>query len=212
MVEVILGFFAAGAVGFWMGLVAVVLTLFYTVEEEKYFWATFWIIAFTLFVQFIAKYNVFSYIFRVETIYWFISYLIAGTLWSFAKWYLFVRDAAKKFKIERTGWLKSKISHEVRSGTLKAKGYGITELEKINEETGVPDVLKTDWKEYIRHLKLKPQAADNKEKITGWIFYWPISMFWFFLRDFLKRIVDEIYNFFKRFYQKITDRAFKGLE
>jgi len=190
-----LEFFAVGAVGFWVGVVAIILTLFYNVESERYFWATFWLIAFTVFSQFVIKYDVFSRLFQLESILWLVGYLVVGTVWSFIKWYLYVRSAVKAIKKERVTFLKNKSFEGV-----------------IDEKTEVPDGLKKVWERDIEYSKLKIQNIDeNKERITGWIFYWPISMFWFFLRDFLKRIVERIYDIFKKGYQSITNRALKGI-
>lgn len=65
----------------------------------------------------------------------------------------------------------------------------------------------TVWK-YSLPLKV----SDYKEKIYGWMIYWPLSGVWTLLNDPVRRIVETIYNSISGSLQSISDKAFSDYE
>src|SRR5690606_22364445 len=57
----------------------------------------------------------------------------------------------------------------------------------------------------------RPKAAENKSRIMRWIGYWPTSVIWTVLDDFLTRIVRTIYNHISCYFDKISLHVFKDM-
>lgn len=57
-----------------------------------------------------------------------------------------------------------------------------------------------------------PQVSKYKEKIFGWMFYWPVSAAWTMLNDPIRRIFNAIYDRISGGLQKISDKAFADFQ
>lgn len=60
-------------------------------------------------------------------------------------------------------------------------------------------------------LKKKPQAAEQKARITAWMIFWPFSFVGTLLNDPVRRIFNLIFGSLKQQYQKLSDRLFRGV-
>lgn len=58
---------------------------------------------------------------------------------------------------------------------------------------------------------VKPEASDNKGRIIAWISYWPISIIWTLIADFVTGVARRIYNKISGLFDKISDKVFKGV-
>lgn len=58
---------------------------------------------------------------------------------------------------------------------------------------------------------IPPQAGEHKAQITGWIGYWPLSLIWTLLDDFLTKFFQQVYATLAGVFQKISDNQFKGI-
>lgn len=61
-------------------------------------------------------------------------------------------------------------------------------------------------------LKRKPMAAQNKQKITAWMIFWPFSLIGTVLNDPVKRFFTFLFGRFKHLYQKMADSIFKDVD
>lgn len=65
---------------------------------------------------------------------------------------------------------------------------------------------------YYSKCVKKPTAKDNKERITIWIGYWPFSILWTLMNDFVTKITKAIYNKIAGLFDKMSDNVFKELD
>lgn len=114
-------------------------------------------------------------------------FLIIGVLWSFFKWYRFVKEAARKAR-ERLQWEIDQYQ----------SGCGYT--YPVNTEEGRQQFLNN----------AKPWVSRYKARIAGWIVFWPLSMLWTVLTELLRDVFERIVEFFRGYYQRIVDKAFQA--
>jgi hypothetical protein len=202
----ILSVFVLGAVGWWCLTILFVIYGFFALdrdyEDKTLFWPIAMLIVYVLFMQFIAKANIFS--FAVEhpwkLVLYILGYFVLGFVWSFVKWWLFVNTAAEKYNEKRAEFLKeysprwSAVPDDIRSPSRERN-------------------KQSEWESYVTRNKLsKPMASKHKGKITVWVMYWPVSLVWSLLDDFIKKMIRQIITMFQKFYQFISDQAFKKFE
>jgi len=63
-----------------------------------------------------------------------------------------------------------------------------------------------------RTLAESPRVRDNKAKIMRTMSWWPISLVWSFLDDFVKRVFRLVYLKISGFLQRISDNMFGGVK
>lgn len=198
----IIGSFWWYAMSFCWIIWAIVLT-----ERESLTWVIVSLIVYLVFLSFLGRINVFSYVF-FNPLYSFLAvlgYFVIGVIWSFVKWWLKVKETAQRFEEAMDKFLKE---HQPKEGLESVIPM---ELQK-SERSG--RILKDEWQSHIQFkddLK-KPLAVKNKEKIAIWIIYWPFSFLWSLINDFVKRLAEQFVIRFQKIYQKISDNAFKDLE
>ncbi len=56
-----------------------------------------------------------------------------------------------------------------------------------------------------------PKVSDHKSKITTWMTYWPLSMFWTMIDEPIKNTFKFIFGKIEKSYQKLSDNMFKDL-
>jgi len=57
-----------------------------------------------------------------------------------------------------------------------------------------------------------PKLSENKEQVTSWILFWPLSGIRIFFGDLIVGIVGKIRDFFQDTYRKISESKFKDYE
>lgn len=99
-----------------------------------------------------------------QTLMIFAGYLVAGTIWSIAKWFFYLK--------------RIRNSYEDRS-------YFNIENYKVKE---------------------------NKERITHWMIYWPLSSIWTLINDPVKKAFEFILSQFGGLYDKMTEKILGDLK
>lgn len=203
--------FVLGAVGWWCLTILFVIYVFFALdrdydsvgEHSHLFWPVFMLILYAVFMQFIAKADIFNFSIHhpLELILYVLGYFATGFVWSFVKWWLFVNTLADKYQAEKTEFLANFTPRESAvPRTYFVSSDGRTEQQR-------------EWESVVdRHHLQKPVATRYKGSITVWVMYWPISVVWSLLDDFIKKLVRHIVTMFQKFYQLISDSAFKKFE
>lgn len=184
-------FFAVWGLWFWMLVIAEFGFLIWFVDEEWYGRS------FTSIIIFIIIIHVFG------DAHWLIvlkdhpkliipaviCYIIAGLVWAGVKFRFVLSDMKHGFKDEKVKWLKRQ---DVKS----------------SEEANIA------WKKHIKENYTgykEPDFMSFKSKIIGWMAYWPISLFWTFLSDFLRRIWSRIFRAFSKVYESMFKSTLKEM-
>jgi predicted membrane protein len=169
---------------FWIVLIEVIL-IFACIAKNSGTWATVSLIISLLLLQFLTTLNVFGYIIAnpLRIILYAFGYLIAGIIWSFAKWYMFLVGKKNEYEEKKKKFLEEK--------SAKNKTW--------------PEYAKTNLDKYPL------EALDHKWSIIRWMSYWPISLVWSVIDDLVEKILRTIWNLLKNIYQKISDRVFKNI-
>jgi hypothetical protein len=204
-------FFAAFLFGtFWWWFVVVVWAFaeIIALDKDSGAWATAWLVLFFCFAQFLGKVNIVGSILEnpLRAILYVVGYVAVGVGWSFMKWWLHVSEKAEDYKKERSEYLKRLVKNQKNTGvplTLKSS--------EITENTPVPEKYRQDWSRSRSYTHAVPKASENKERITTWIIYWPLSMLWSLIRDFIHRMIQRLVKSLQKWYDGITKRAFRGV-
>jgi hypothetical protein len=196
---------------FWAVLLAWIIALFISVENEYGIFAFLSTITYGVLLYFVFNVNVPYYLYHhpILILLGIALYFPIGAAWSFFRWYMFVYSKLELYTDMRNDWLSNK---------------GQTSF------TEIPDHLKEEWIKYLegdatrytdssRHLRrdlLKPPLVRyNKSRILRWIGYWPISaLTWAFndmIRGFCKMIYGRIANWLQSIANSIFEKVKKDL-
>jgi hypothetical protein len=137
-----------------------------------------------------------------------LGYVLLALIWSIVKWYFFLTDCRAEYVEQRDDWLETK-----------------------DEDPGkVPEHLMKAWLEHAksrfffswrRHAKdfsgmtltspkaLFPKAKENKGRIVTWMVWWPLSIIWTIIADWVKRFFSRLFEFVKTLFDRISARIFK---
>lgn len=55
------------------------------------------------------------------------------------------------------------------------------------------------------------EVSNNKERIFGWLFYWPLSASWTVLNDPIRRIFNFVYNRISGSLQRMSDKMYSDI-
>jgi hypothetical protein len=180
------GVFSMPLIWFYAILTAWVITEIVLVEKEHLGGLFFWLVIFLLFTHLGGIWNVFSVI-PANPLKFFVflfGYFLIGILWSMFKFKLHLR----------------KLRIEINDTIIDCKAV----WKNRNDRNDSPVMLK----EYIDNttypLRNSMALQYNKERILIWCMWWPFSMVWAMLRDFVKNLFDYLINdVFKRAYEKM---------
>jgi len=182
-----------GSVGFWVLLALMSGFILYCMETEWGLGATISLLLAALLLQAFGNVQVFTYIRNRpwRSLVLVAVYFLVGAFYSAGKWWLFVSDQRERYDELRVEFLKEKnVSGDV-----------------------MPDILKKEWLGVIQRNDLeKPDPKDHKPRIMVWISYWPWSLVWTVLDDFVKRVVREIYQILQNAYRWIADSVYKEVD
>jgi len=96
------------------------------------------------------------------------------------------------------------------------RGKGLPESTKV-----VPVQFRAEWKEKLeRHRGYRdnrwrneaPVVRQHKAQVLRWMSFWPISMIWGLINDFVKRVCKTIYTKLSKFLQRVSDNIFSGVQ
>src|SRR4051812_42201927 len=183
-----LGLLAIGTLWFWVVLVLLFCVVTTLVEVEAGAWATGVLLV-----------SVFGMTKLYHVSLWTIittnpgvvatgvcTYFLCGIVWSFIKWYFFLRKRVTKY-------------NELKTEFLENKG--------VNHFTSELASMFNDKLAY--HQEAKPvKASDHKSDLTRWATYWPFSMTGTLLNDFVRKAWEHIYNMLHTTYQRMADTMF----
>jgi len=202
---VIYELFVFGTIWFWIlgGLLAI--TLLTEVVNEKYGWA-FVTLAFFAVMLFLFGDWKWSWVKEHQSEVWryALIYLTGGVILAVIKWWFLVSDAKDKYD-----------NHKVEF--LESKGYPhATKVPEDLRETWNEEVIRIYRLSYLAHPvtaeAIIPRARENKDRIIGWMVYWPIVAFWSLFRDVLRRIYETIYRYISKSFQQIAAFQFRGVD
>lgn len=190
---------ALGAL-FWITLIAGVIGLAILIEFDRVGWAG--IVTVGLFVAFFFLVDGITFdslkssldTFTLN----FLIYVAIGIGWSFAKWYLYLKDRRNDYRDHKEEFYK---------------------MKSIELNSDLSEGMKKEFKEYLdsksflnsydaKRKTVIPLAKNHKDRITGWVFWWPISIILSVFRD----LATAIYNHLKGVFQKISNHMFKDVE
>ncbi len=202
-----LGAMLAASFLFWPALALLVVLLWVSTENDKGWWSTLvtlllGFVVYTKWPQLKETFGAWTFVVVVG------GYLVAGILWSFAKWYLVNRKVYSKLVGERNAYT-----------TLKGLPSDYFSPEKIAQASQVHlddfgSRLEQVFNQSAKTLpglvqKIIPQASENKASIVLWMMYWPLSVLWYLLADVLSNFAEWVYDHFGGLFQRVSDRMFK---
>ncbi len=193
MVTATVGFLAFGSVGFWILAGFVCLLLIAAVEWEKPGWATISLGVTAALLAYFGDVNVFAFVRHhpFSALALVVGYFVLGTLWSFGKWWFYLRNAREEYDEMKKRFLSS---------------HGVV-------GTQIPDRCLQEWQKiYPLQRSVTPKARDNKGRIMTWMVYWPWSFVWTIVNDPVKRMFKSIFRQFQTVYQGIANKVFAGTE
>lgn len=189
--------FVFGTFWFWALIAAEVILLFMFVEWENGFGATISLVVFAAMLQWCGDTNIIGFVFgnplRLMAVV--AAYFLLGGVWGTVKWWIFARDRLEEYEELRDDFLRNK---NLPSGTVVPQEFRREWKEKLERNRG-------SYRHGGRTLAEAPRARDNKSRIMRWMSFWPVSMLWSFLDDFVKRVFRTIYQRIHNFLQRIAD-------
>lgn len=149
-----------------------------------------------------------------------VAYAVIGGLYSFMRWYLYLRGIQSRFIEVRDAFLlKYNLATDYfRTDPAPASADEARHLEfigqfyfggSVNGFNTVPKEVTTvaDLVKYIT-----PAASKNKATIIQRITYWPTSLLWFAISDVVREIAETVYRIIGGNYQKLANSMFNVKE
>jgi hypothetical protein len=196
--------FVFGTVWFWALVALECIVLFALIEGDRVGWGTLSLIATFAILKFFGDVDIigFAKANPLEFAAGVAGYFVAGTIWSVAKWWFFLKDRREKYD-------------ELKAEFLRNNGV---------QGTVIPEKLRAPWRLQAASLtdhrgygsasaeSIIPKARNHKGKILTWMTYWPWSMVWTLINDPVKKLFRQIYRSIQNLMQSISDRVFRGVE
>jgi hypothetical protein len=187
--------FAVGSPWFWLLLGAEAALMIGLIEWGKGLLATLSLVATLALLQLLGNTNVLGVVNHhpLLLVFGVIGYFATGTIWSVARWWLFVRDMRNRYDEARADFCHDQRLHGP-----------------------IPESQQQQWLEYLasrkRKIEIRPKARRHKSRILVWMAYWPWSLFWTMLNDPVRKAFRYIFHHIHDYLQEISDNAFKGVE
>lgn len=182
--EVVMFFLSAWGFWWWLTFVLWVVLETACIDKEDGIWATIFFVAYLFALQFAFKVGIFQYIIHnpLQVFALIGFYLGAGVIWSVTKWWLLLA--------KERDHLKSKKAKYMESYNYDPEEY---------------------WKKHVKDTLDYYKVSNHKAKISLWITYWPFSLIWSLLNDFVHRIIKEIVHKLQWLYDSIGKKMFQGV-
>lgn len=228
MIGILEGIFAVFVFGswlFWVGVVALFVAMLWFVEGAENGFKAFLVLVLTfLYLQFAAKLPFFQFVMDHP----FLTiggYLLGGVVYGFFRWTWHCTkfrgrynqakaEFARQHRLE-PGFNPNDFYSEFRPSGPIARNDADERSERF--QTLIAEYRQKErhwelWREWTRFLESSkasklPVASESKATITMWMTYWPWSLFWTFVRDFVVELWENIYTYFSKVFQKIADRV-----
>lgn len=190
-------FLLAGGFFFYLLLVIFAGFLFYAVEADSGWYASWTVIVFVIILAQATDIALFTWVLAhpLGAVKYVVYYFLIGSAWGVAKWYFYCIK------------LRS-IARDVKTFFLNDKKISGTEI---------PDTMKDDFIKVVvnsRHYhdyKFPPQAMDHKSDWLMWATYWPISCAWTMINQPVKYVFEFVYAHLGGMMQKIANMVFKDI-
>ncbi|QIG77818.1 hypothetical protein EVB64_231 [Rhizobium phage RHph_TM61] len=132
-----------------------------------------------------------------------VIYIIAGIVWSHAKWVLYLQEIKRYHptsikEAEAHALVVEKRNEEYRSTHPEYKCQSVDVNKEAIEYTTKRFRLKS----------LPPKASEKKVAITSWLMYWPISALWTVVDNFVLNLFNNLFELIRASYQQVSDRIF----
>ena len=193
---------ALGSIWWYLVTGIAVILLIIAIEKESFIACSLSTVIYMTFLQWLFHVNIIGWSIDhpFKLLLYILGYFIIGILWSFVKWWLRVSERVDnhiKNKADiKINYLKRRLSNEV-----------------ITTNTPVPDNLKEDWKQHQSCCNYIPEkASDHKNLIATWITYWPFSLLWSLLHDFIKQVMKRVVTMLQGIYDGITRRIERNIK
>jgi len=110
------------------------------------------------------------------------AYAGIGCLWCLAKWWLFLKKIHKQAEEEFASHMAAWGNHSLNS------------------------------KQPIKERPRESYAANNKGRLTGWIFHWPFSMLSVLIGDIIVRFAETLQEALQGQFERMASSRFEGYE
>lgn len=133
-----------------------------------------------------------------------LAYIAAGVIWSFPKWWFYVRKVRDVYNESLSNFKKT---------VRLVPGQKLTDdqFARFYSSYGFdPDGHNWHFEPWSKIMPL--QASKNKNKILVWMMYWPFSLVWTLIDEPFKKAFQFIFENIKGIYQGISEKAFAGVE
>ncbi len=199
----IAGILAFGTIGFWILVIAEIICLIGCMAKDRGSWATVSLVVTAVILNWLSGIPIIQWVgghFWLALAYA-AGYLVAGTVWSVIKWYSYVSDQRERYD-------------EMKADFLKGRGI---------KENVVPLEIRGDWERTLGNGNLarsgchrsrcqcvgRPLARSHKQDIVRWMSYWPFSLLWTVLFNWVVKVFNSIYQHIQTWLQNISDYKFK---
>ena len=198
-----------GSIFFWIATVVAMIALMYSIECNSGGGSFFAVGVYLALIHVFgdAKWVQWMWLNPLHTAIVIASYFAIGTGWSVAKWALFVKDKSVETQEKYT---QLKVDFQLRHNL---------DVTVDSNDAPIPASHAIRFKEYVKSLEERrvlsltpPLVREHKERILTWMSFWPFSIVWSILDDFVKRSFVTIYNFISTTMQRISNRLYRGVQ
>lgn len=210
---------------FWPLTILLLIIAGVSSEQDGHFWAFIATVGLLIlgYVSYPSLISIFSS--PITLIVLLISYVVIGVTWSVFKWYLSIKKSRNKFIEIKNEFFKekklpkdyfditptvdeagnhNKVFYDYLSDLGWRVYYSTQELKiqpEIGRGTTIEDIIRS----------VRPDISKNKSRVICWGVYWPMSMMWFILNDFITEIIEYIYSVISGKLQNMSNRMFKDV-
>jgi hypothetical protein len=135
------------------------------------------------------------------------AYVGIGVVWSAFRFWWFMGTKVQKIKDGERDWTIDALVqlYQAESTESPKSTYSAYKVKAEVEyyASGMPQSLYADWNKHVDESS--PKAIHNKGFIMRSMGYWPISMVWFVLSDFVTELFAKIYHRLSKVYESIAD-------
>ncbi|MBI5245032.1 MAG: hypothetical protein HY922_15320 [Elusimicrobia bacterium] len=186
--------FVIGSIGFWVLMVSACIALCIADEHESGVGATATVLITLLLLHLCGGFHPWPWI----TTHWWTAAIGFPAYFAFGggAWAVFMLRRRAREELERY-----EKTFDAYLSSCRAKSEG-----------DLTDAQRTEWLAQRKRsgFAIDKKISDYKALILYWICYWPPSLVWYFISDFVKEIADEIFRRLQGYYQRIWDDVWKN--
>jgi hypothetical protein len=199
----VLGFLAFGTFWFWVSVVAIIIILFACIENETGLGATVALVIYAVLLQWVSNVDIIGFVLAnpTRTIAVAVAYVGIGIFWSAFRFWWFMGTKVQKIKDGEGRWTIDKLTQLNEASGMNYNQARTSATVEYND-SGMPQTFYDDWNKYVDDNS--PRALQNKGFIMRSMGYWPISMLWFVLSDFVTELFSKIYHRLSKVYENIA--------